>query len=265
MTGCDFSFRGETLSSRGYIIGNIDSSGGASTVTTDSQRNFSQMSMFGGKRFPFLYAVYSDAIKIDFSIFKEVDGEVQSITPQEAASMKKWLSSPIDQEFRLIDDLFTGYRWYGSFNVEEIHAGGICIGLKLSFISTAPFAYKNMVTITGSVLVGESVTINDTSDEEGYIYPEISVTLQSSGELRITNSYDERTAIVKNCVSGETITFTPLLQVLSSSSSHMVGNDFNYSFVRISNSYSDQENILTFNLPCTYSISYSPIAKVVFS
>ena len=87
--------------------------------------------------------------------------------------------------------------------------------------------------MSGSVNAGSSIVIDDTSDEEGYIYPDISITLKSAGNLEVTNSFDGRKTIVKNCKSGETIQFNKYLQIISSDDGHIVSNDFNYKFIRI--------------------------------
>ena len=264
MDNCDFSFRGETLSSHGYVLCEFSGQASASPVTTDSQRSFSQMSMFGGKRAPILFYTYDTSLIIRIEICKKSDTDM-IITPSEAAVMKRWLEAPYQEELRFSDSDLAGYFWKGTFVVEELRSYGECVGLGLTFTADAPFGYKDKVIITGTVEDGGSVTILDSSDEEGYIVPDISLTLESSGDLRITNSFDGRTTIVTGCSAGESITMTGLLQILSSNDSRNVGDSFNYKFVRISNNYSDNNNTLTFNLACSYSISYEPIGKVTFS
>jgi len=266
MRGCGFTFRGETLESHGYMICEFDGSSTAGPVTTDSQRSYNSISMFSGKRKPIMFFTYEDALVVKISICKRSDEDEDiRITPPEAAALKRWLGSPTPQILRLDDPDFTGYHWVGVFNVEEIHHAIGCVGFDLTFTSVAPFGYKEEVVLKGAVAAGGSITINDTSDEEGYIYPDVSITLRASGDMIIENSFDGRQTIIKNCVNGETITMTNLLQLTSSHSRHSIGDSFNYRFVRISNNYTHAENKLTFSLPCTYSISYKPIAKVVFS
>lgn len=264
MRECGFTFRGETLESHGYMICEFGGSSSAETVTTDSQRSYASISMLGGRRKPIMYYTYEDALVIKISICKDSDGD-NWISPQEAAAMKRWLCAPTPQVFRMDDPEFSDYHWVGVFNVEEVHHAMGCIGFDLTFTSVAPFGYKEKIIYDGEVGAGESVVINDTSDEEGYIYPDITITTLAAGTLMITNSFDGRQTIIKNCTNGETLTMTNLLQLNSSRSNHMIGNDFNYRFVRISNDYTHDENRLTFSLPCTYSIAYKPIAKVVFS
>lgn len=261
MDNCDFTFRGETLSSHGYVLCDFNDQSSASTVVTDSQRSFTQMSMFGGKRLPFLYYIYDSSLVIKTDICKKNENNLV-VSPVEAALMKRWLEAPFAEELRLSGSEFSGYFWVGTFNVEEIRSYDECVGFSLTFTSTAPFGYKERVTYTGN---GSSIVIDDISDEEGYIYPDMSITLAQAGDLEITNLFDNRKTVITGCTSGETITFTNYLQVLSSAEGNEIGKRFNYIFPRINNLYSRTTNEFTFNLNCSYSISYTPIAKVVFS
>lgn len=261
---CDFSFRGETLGDHGYVLCDFNGQSAAGVVVTDSQRTFTQMSMFGGKRFPFLYYRYDSALVIKTDICRRDDSDL-TITPVEAARMKKWLESPYPQELRLGGADFAGYFWVGTFNVEEVRLNDECIGFSLTFTADAPFGYKERVTLAGNAGSSEDVIIDDISDEEGYIYPDMSITLNEDGDLTIINEFDNRTTVIKDCTSGETITFTSYLQVLSSKENSNIGHRFNYIFPRINNTYMSTTNTLKFNLSCSYSISYKPIAKVVFS
>lgn len=263
MDRCDFSFRGELLSDKGYTLCEFGSSSSASVVTTDSQRDFTSVQMFAGKYHPILYYTYGTALIMEMYICKTDAAEDEVITPAEAVSLKRWLEAPTPQQLKIGETGYEDYFWSGVFNVEEVRIYSDIVGLHLTFTSTAPFGYKDTVELSGTVAANGTVSIDDTSDEEGYIYPDISITLQSAGTLKITNDYDQRQTIVYNCSSGETITFTHLLQILSNLDSHALGDDFNYKFIRIHNSYDDTVNTLTFSLPCTYSISYNPIAKVV--
>lgn len=265
MDRCDFTFRGESLSNHGYMLCEFDGSGSVGAITTDSQREFTSISMFGGRYFPIIYSVYDGALVAEMSICKLGDNAGSAITPKEAAALKRWLESPTASELRVGGDDYEGIFWNGTFNVEEVQADSICIGFNLTFTATAPFGYKDKVNISGSVAKDGTVSISDTSDDEGYIYPDITITLKSAGDLKITNEFDKRTTVIRGCSLGETLTFTHLLQILSSNKSHELGDDFNYKFIRINNEYGNVVNKLTFNLPCTYSISYNPIAKAVIA
>ena len=104
-------------------------------------------------------------------------------------------------------------------------------------------------------------SINDTSYEEGYIYPYVEITVNEDGNLKIHNSIENRETYIANCKAGEVITMDyPIIQ--SSLSSHKIQNDFNWNFFRIANTYEKSRNDLTISLPCTIKIKYSPIVKV---
>lgn len=265
MDKCGFLFRGETLEEYGYALCNFNGSSSASTVETDSQKEYTTIRTFGGKYQPIVCNVYGDALTMELEICKDVGDESYFISPSESAQIKRWLSSPTPHELRLSDDKYSDYYWMGTFSVKEVHVDSMCVGFHLTFTSVAPFGYKTPVIMNGSVSAGSSVTIVDSSDDEGYIYPDIVIVVKKAGDLTITNSFDERITKIANCSSGEKITFTRSLQILSSNTSHTICDDFNFKFVRIGNSYSNPVNKLTFNLPCEYAISYSPIAKVVTS
>ena len=104
MDRCDFKFRGELLSSHGYMLCEFDGSSSTSVVTTDSQREFTSVPMFMGKYHPILYYTYNNALIMEMSICKIDDVHGGVITPTEASSLKRWLSSPVSQEFRVGGD-----------------------------------------------------------------------------------------------------------------------------------------------------------------
>lgn len=104
-------------------------------------------------------------------------------------------------------------------------------------------------------------SLNDTSYEEGYIYPEMEITIKKDGDLTIYNAMENRETYIANCVNGEVITFDyPVIK--SSNSSHKIQNDFNWTFFRVANTYNNSRNDLVITLPCSIKIKYSPIVKV---
>lgn len=104
-------------------------------------------------------------------------------------------------------------------------------------------------------------SINDTSYEEGYIYPYTEITVLEDGDLNIHSILEDRDTIVYNCVANEIITMDyPIIQ--SSLSSHSIQNDFNWNFFRVANTYENSRNDLITSIPCEIKIKYSPIVKV---
>ena len=106
-----------------------------------------------------------------------------------------------------------------------------------------------------------SHSINDTSYEEGYIYPHMEIIINQSGDLNIYNAIENRNTYIGNCIAGEVITLDyPIIQ--SSVSSHNIQNNFNWNFFRIANTFENSRNDLIISIPCTIKIEYSPIVKI---
>lgn len=104
-------------------------------------------------------------------------------------------------------------------------------------------------------------SINDTSYEEGYIYPFTEITALEDGDLKIYSVLEDRDTIVNNCITDEVITMDyPIIQ--SSLLSHSIQNDFNWNFFRVANTYENSRNDLITSIPCEIKIRYSPIVKV---
>lgn len=113
-------------------------------------------------------------------------------------------------------------------------------------------------TYIGEVYVG---SINDTSHEEGFIYPFTEITMLEDGDLKIHNFSENRDTYIADCKENEVITMDYPV-VWSSNSSHDVQNDFNWNFFRVANTFENSRNDLIIFTPCEIKIRYSPIVKV---
>ena len=131
--------------------------------------------------------------------------------------------------------------------------------------STDSNAYPSGVNTDGYqyISIGQvyKASLNDTSYEEGYIYPKMEIEVKRDGNLFIHNSIENRETYIANCKINEIITLDyPVIQ--SSDSSHNIQNDFNWTFFRVANTYDNSRNDLVISLPCSIKIKYSPIVKV---
>lgn len=266
----DFIYDGVRLSTVGYDLVSFDGER-KGDIDTDSQYTYNHLSMMRGKYQPFIAPVYEDCLQMEFYIAKSlcVDGGVQTgegwynISPSDMAYLKRWLVRPMPHKLTIPTTEYDGIFWNGTFLLEEHVLGDGRIGAHLTFECDAPYGYKDLVTITGSLDANGSRSYNCTSDEIGWIYPNLIITPKSSGDLTITNSSDSRSMIIKNCVQDEVITISKNMQISSSLSTHDVANDFNYIFYRINNSFGNVANTIVSNLSIDYTITYNPIAKVV--
>lgn len=262
----DFIYDGYKLSAfnnNSYIIAFFSTD----TDYNEPPRNINKTSLYLGNYQPFVYSNYEDTLTFTIGIIKNPcsknynNGEI-SITEME--DLKKWLSRPLAYRFRLNDIKYKNIFWEGTFEIKEEIIGSKRVGAELTFNSVYPFALQDEVVSEGTIEeTGDSITINDVSTEIGYIYPEVTIKCLASGDLVIYNEFDKRQTIVNNCKENETISFSKYLQISSSLSSHVVQDDFNYKFLRITNTFYDTENVISFSLPCEYQISYNPRRKVI--
>ena len=266
----DFEYDGILLSQVGYAIVSFNGIRDGE-ISTDSQISFNHTSMMQGKYQPFSSYIYDDVLKMEIYIGKDMcrventeDRFNYSISVSDMAFLKRWLSRPTPHVLRAIgDDSYNGVFWRGSFVVEEYVLGGERVGAHLTFECDAPFGYMEDVVFRDSLASGSSYKYNCTSDEVGYIYPNLTVLLKEAGDLELTNTHDGRKTVVKNCEADEIITFTDKLQISSSISSHKILDDFNYVFYRINNSFNNVENTISSNLAIDFVINYNPYAKAV--
>lgn len=267
MRATDFIYDGIQLSELGYMIGYLDGGSSLGAVDTDSQRSFSNLTLFGGKWQPATVATYKDTLRFNFSVIKNpCNGDDNAeISLEDIRVFKRWLNRPDFHELRIIDDEFDGIFWKGSANVKEVHNSGVCVGFDVTFFTDRPFGLADEIGLTGNAEANEKIVFVDISDEIGRIYPDFTVTVLSAGNLTITNNHDALPTVVKNCSANETITFSKILQVTSDKGTHNLSNDFNWHFPRIVNDFNDIENVFTFSLPVNYSIKYNPIVKAVIA
>ena len=244
-----------------YMIGFFSSDYDVEEV----QQNINKTSLYMGREQPFVYINYEETLSFTIGIIKNPckKDAVDEITWMEMEQLKRWLCRPAPHKFKLDDPKYEDIFWEGTFEVKEVVTGSKRTGVELTFISTRPFALQEDVIFTGELLADEQLTINDTSMEIGYIYPQITVKCLEDGDLSIYNDFDERETIIKNCKANEVITIDKNLQISSTFETHKIADDFNYTYYRINNSFNSTANSLTSNLAISYEIRYSPIAKAV--
>ena len=108
---------------------------------------------------------------------------------------------------------------------------------------------------------GETIGINNRSDVEGYIYPKVQITIKEAGDLILYNEMEDRTSVVYNCSVGEVITMEyPMIN--TSNPDHLIQNDFNWTFLRLANTYSKKLNKITSSLACSMRVAYTPYVQI---
>lgn len=265
MKALDFEYDGILLSDLGYTICTFGSKG-LETISNGSQITFNNVSMFNGSQYGLVSSVYEETLTATFSICKSAcitrSGDLEELTVDDISELMRWLNRKTYHKFKLMQDGYENLYFEGSFNIQRYELDGKVYGLELVLVTNRPFALHDETTYKFKMTEDDLVyKINDISDEIGFIYADVKVVCRSSGDLKIHNSMEDRTTIIKNCSEGEIITFTYPV-VTTSNLGHELQNDFNFNFVRIANKWGDVMNTLTFSIPCDVELSYIPIKKV---
>lgn len=262
MRAYDFSYGDKSLSDFGMIICRFDSVG-LDTVDDGAEISFNTISTLGGLKNEIVSTEYEDCLESTLQICKHscVSG-IQEITESEHRELTKWLCRKHFLKFKILDENHIDLYYEAIINVSKIELNGKLIGLELNIRTNRPFALKEPRTINIKNLVHNGkYSLNDTSYEEGYIYPYTEITINESGDLDIYNALEDRNTHIANCVAGEVIIMDYPV-ITSSLSSHNIQDDFNWDFFRVANTYENSRNDLTISIPCTIKVRYSPIVKV---
>lgn len=263
MKAYNFSYGDKNLSDFGFILCNFGGSKGLETVSDGCQITFNTVPVLGGSKHHLMSTEYEECLESVWQICKHsCKGGIQEITESEHREITKWLNRKKFLKLKILDESHIDIYYEAAFNVSKIEIDGRLFGFELEVKTNAPHALKEPRTINIKNLIENGkYSINDTSYEEGYIYPYIEITINADGDLNIYNAIENRETIIKNCVANEVIIMDyPVIQ--SSISSHNIQNDFNWNFFRIANAYENSRNDLTISLPCSIKIKYSPIVKV---
>ena len=268
MQAIDFQYDNLFLSDFGCIICEFDSGGSPETISMGSEITFTKTSVSNGRRFMITDAKYEDCIETEFSICKNPDLILEEkdkyFTLEQQRDLIRWLNRTEMLDFSILDNEHIDIFYEGSFNVDKIELNGRVIGMNLRFQSNRPFGIGKDIIYSFDITLSKTFyIIQDTSDEIGYDYPKVEITPTANGNLTITNGFDGRQTIIKNCVNGEKITMENLT-IESTNQSHnaTIMNDFNFKYLRICNAYNNTRNKYEFSLPCHVTITYRPIRKV---
>ena len=263
MNVIDFEYAGEKLSDYGFILCSFDSAG-LETVSSGADITFNQVKGSASNYFNVTSATYEESYTSQpFQICKNPCKNVDmSITPMEISALQKWLCRKGYNTFKVCREGYEHIHWNGTFTSKQIKLADDIIGLELTLHTDAPLAYMDEVVIEKDCTDVLSFDIYDASDEEGYIYPDIEITLLESGNFTLNNSFSNETTHISNCAVNEIIKLQGREQIITSNSHISLASDFDYIFPKIYNTYENNKNTLTCNKKCKIVISYFPVIKV---
>lgn len=213
-----------------------------------------------------------------------VFGDNLDLTNDDISEMSKWLCRKTYKWFRYYDeDDLTDEVWYKVMcTIDKKEMGDTVVGLIITITADAPYGYTKEIVNTwtfpditdpwGHPDRTSSYTIDVHSDEEGYIYPDITITIspdQLSQDFTITNTYDGRQTKLGLVVSGDTFQFLggdvqQLIPTFDSEAIYVrdISHMYNYKQPRLCNQYNNYANTFTVNCGCSVEMKYRGIRKV---
>lgn len=264
MYALDFEYDKRTLSDYGFIVCDFNSPSGADVVDVGCDVTFNTVPMHRGKKRATVSTSYEECLRATIHICKNPDEtKDMCITRDEYRDLVRWLCREEYLPFRIIyaDDFECETCYFdASFHVNRIEINKILYGLELTIETNCPFGYgveqrKRFEFSEGDL----KKKMHDNSDVIGSIYPDMTITCLSDGDLSLSNETLGLTMLLKNCVNGEVITIHGEPQIiLSSVDSHKVYDDFNFQFFKIGNTFYNNLNTITASIPCIVDIRYRP-------
>lgn len=271
MKPLDFEYDGQYLSDYGFIVCEFGTSGGITEASAASRITFVKVPRNGGRKFSLVHTKYTECLTSVFDICKNpdvYDGKDMEITADEFRDIARWLNRKEFLPFRFITDEGTiqdteTCRHNASFNLSKLMLDEVVYGIRLTLETDMPYGFGDeRVKSWSATNESKSNTVFDVSDEMGYIYPTISITIKEDCDFVITNESEGCSSVIQNCKAGEVITMHGDTNIITSSyNGHDICNDFNYDFFRIGNTAGRTENVITVSHPCDVEIRYRPIIK----
>lgn len=207
---------------------------------------------------------YVEQLTFPFSFCKnpcQTDDEEMYFSSEEQAEIIRWLVRK-EYHYLCFDDTdgFENIYYNCSMNLEKKQSNGKTIGFTATVLCDAPFGYSEERTAT---VTTEANKIFDTSQEIGYIIPNVVATALSDGDIKIYNDNTSETTVVKNCKANEQITFTETMRIYSSIEHKKLYDDFgDWVFPKIQNSFSNNVNTYTLT-NCKLNLKWREIRKAV--
>lgn len=271
MRAIDFEYDNQYLSDYGFIICDFNFSSGANEVDAGSTITFNKISRHSGKRYGLSSTQYDECITTSFDICKNpdiYDPEDMEISNDEYRDIMRWLNRREFLKFQVIDDGNDNFErdtcyYNASFNVNKIKINEKLCDMRLTMETDKPFGYGQEQSVSWTFSDSNvSKILSDISDEIGYTYPTVIITINRNGDLSLYNELENCTTVIKNCKVGEVITLNGDTQIITTTyASHDICNDFNFEFFRIGNTINNRNNRISVSLPCNVVIKYTPIIK----
>lgn len=238
----------------------FDTISGAETVTGGSETELSIGKTPRSSNFHIISQEYSNPLSFKFQIMN-TDGS--NINETKEGSINKWLCKRGKYINFQIDDIrFNDITFQVNISNPQIIKVGDVVGMEFSVSCKYPFGHYNITPKLYNITsANQQIKLYINNDDDDYIYPDVIITANASGNLSITNSTEteNRVFTINNLVAGEVITINGNTPDISSSiSTHKVWTDFNKHWIR----FIDGSNVLTVSKLCSVTFNYKEPRKV---
>lgn len=261
----DFEYDGRRLSDYGLMICTFGGSSGVETVSTGAQISLTTVSRFNNRYRSIVNASYTEYIKTTFYVAKNPCASDIDISPTEYREIVRWLNRRrfIPMRFLSIHDISPDPCYFNAmFNIQKVTAGDRIVGMELSMETSSPFGFGEEINETVMPGYDTQDCVNYISDEIGFMYPKVRISLMGSGNLTIRNRLDPDDTVITNCSNGEVIVMDGDKQTLQSNfSNHDIYDCFNYNFIKLVSNLDNGRNKFTSSVPCSIQITYRPIIR----
>lgn len=261
----DFEYDGRRLSDYGLMICTFGSSSGTETVSTGAQINLTTVARFNNRRRSIVNANYAEYMKTTFYAAKNPCVSDIDISPTEYREIVKWLNRRRFIPLRFLS--LVGHSpdpcyFNAMFNIQKVTVGDRIVGIEMSVETDSPFGYGEQRIETVMPGFDRQDYIEYISDEVGFIYPRVKITLMEQGSLTIHNSLDKEDTVITNCSNGEVIIMDGDRQTLQTNfETHDIYDCFNYNFIKLISHLNSGRNKFTSTVPCSIQFTYRPIMR----
>lgn len=202
---------------------------------------------------------YSNQLTFSIHLIKK---DFSAISLVEQAAITRWLIRKDGYKDFQFDNKEYGEVIFRATAIKAtmLSVGNITRGIKVDFVCDSPYGYS---FIESKTFHGNTTNLFiNSSEENGYIYPLLSIHVHQSGEIIIYNSFEDRSTIIENCVENEVITINNELKTITTTSTHNLSNDFNYIWFRLVRRDNEIENSIAIFGNATVTMTYQLIRKV---
>lgn len=270
----DIRYDGELLSEHNLKVCFIDGNRG-DEISNGNILNVTQVKAVHASKWLTTSASYDEVLQFDFEVAKLFCNEQGSITDYslsdtEVNDILYWLNRKEMHKMEIIMDdgiSFKDCYYNGTFTtVNPIMISESIVGFHLIFLTDSPFAHLPDIELSHEYDGDESNTewiIDDTSNEEGWNYCDVTIKCLEAGDLSFRNSRDEKATVIKNCLENEIINIRGSIKYIETNESlhKTFSSDFNYHFPRLLNKRGNVQNKFTSSLKCEVTLTYTPIRK----